>query len=72
MKNPDHAKPVIYIGMGAVTILNVIFGLCGYLVYGNNVQGSVTLNLCGTNAATALYVHYSITLSVLISSEFFI
>ena len=56
MKRPEHAKPVIYLGMGVVTVLNVVFGLVGYLVYGSDIQGSVTLNLCGTNAATALYV----------------
>ena len=54
MKTPEHAKKVIYIGMGSVTVLNVIFGLMGYLVYGDDIKGSVTLNLCGTNAWTAL------------------
>ncbi len=56
MKTPEHAKTVIYVAMGSVTVLNVIFGLLGYLVYGDDIKGSVTLNLCGTNAWTALYV----------------
>ena len=54
MKQPSHAKAVLYVGMGIITVLNAGFGLLGYLVYGDDIQGSITLNLCGTNAITAL------------------
>ena len=54
MKNPLNARYVIYAAMSVVTILYSVFGLVGYLVYGSDVQGSITLNLCSTNAGNAL------------------
>ena len=45
MEKPQHAKPVIYGAMVIVTLLYIIFGTVGYLVYGNDVLSSITLNL---------------------------
>ena len=52
MKNPKLAKPVIYTGMAVVVVLFCSFSLMGYLVYGNSIQASVPLNLCGTDEVT--------------------
>ena len=54
MKIPAHAKRVVYTGMLTVTILYSAFGLIGYLVYGDDIQPSITLNLCGRDAGTAM------------------
>lgn len=54
MKSPSHAKGVIYFGMSIVTMLYASFGLVGYLTYGQDIRASITLNLCPTNAYTAL------------------
>lgn len=48
MKKPeDFAKPfgVLNIGMIFVTGIYVVVGLVGYWKYGNDVEGSLTLNL---------------------------
>ena len=54
MKIPAHAKRVVYTGMLTVTILYSAFGLIGYLAYGDHIQASITLNLCGRDAGTAM------------------
>lgn len=48
MENPTHfirCPGVLHIGMGCVTVLYVVFGFCGYLKFGQHVEGSITLNL---------------------------
>ncbi|XP_003383116.1 PREDICTED: proton-coupled amino acid transporter 1-like isoform X2 [Amphimedon queenslandica] len=54
MKQPTHAKSVVYCGMAVVTILFALFGAIGYLTYGENTQASVTLNLCSNNELTTI------------------
>lgn len=48
MKKPsDFDRPlgVLNIGIGIVTVLFISFGFFGYLKWGENVAGSLTLNL---------------------------
>lgn len=48
MKNPElFDKPlgVLNIGISIVTVLFISFGFFGYLKWGENVAGSLTLNL---------------------------
>lgn len=48
MKNPsDFSRPagVLNIGMTIVTTLYIAFGFFGYLKWGEDVAGSLTLNL---------------------------
>ena len=54
MQNSEHAPRVVYIGMSMVTGLFVMFSLMGYLVYGDQTQASITLNLCGVTVAAKL------------------
>ena len=56
MRQPDHAKPVVYTGMVLITIMYAVFGLFGYLVYGDKIKAAITLNLCGTSTATYMCV----------------
>lgn len=48
MKEPrKFTKPfgVLNLGMVIVTVLYLLVGCLGYLKYGDDIQGSVTLNL---------------------------
>lgn len=45
MKKPQNSKRVIYASMAVVTLLYVVFSVLGYMVYGNKILGSITLNL---------------------------
>lgn len=48
MKNPEAfggLTGVLNTGMVIVTILYTSIGFFGYLCFGNNVKGSITLNL---------------------------
>lgn len=48
MKNPENfSRPlgVLNVGMSFVTFLYVTVGFIGYLRFGNDIYGSITLNL---------------------------
>ena len=45
MKKPEQARSVVYKAMVVVTLLYFSFGTIGYIVYGNNIKASITLNL---------------------------
>lgn len=49
MRKPGHAKFVICVSMAFIVVLYTVFGLMGYLVYGNDVQSAVILNLYSTS-----------------------
>ena len=53
MKYPDHAKLLIGIIMAIVIVIMTGFGALGYLVYGDNIKGSITLNLRGNSASAS-------------------
>ncbi len=45
MKKSSHAKPVISSAMVVVVLLYLSFGTLGYMVYGDDIKPSITLNL---------------------------
>lgn len=48
MKKPEgfgRSAGVLNVGMGFITILFTCFGFFGYLKWGENVAGSLTLNI---------------------------
>ncbi len=45
MRSPEDFGWVLNIGMGIVTTMFITMGLFGYLTFGNQLQGSVTINL---------------------------
>lgn len=45
MKDPKKFSLILYVGMAIVTALYVSLGILGYLHFGANIQGSITLNL---------------------------
>ena len=49
MKTPQDAPRVLTFTMVGIILLYVIFGVLGYIVYGEGIQGSITLNLISNN-----------------------
>ena len=49
MKTPKDALKVITFTMVGIILLYVIFGVMGYVVYGDDIKGSITLNLISKN-----------------------
>lgn len=49
MKRPEHAVRVVLVGMTLVVLLYVVFGVLGYLTYGDSIKASITLNLMSDN-----------------------
>lgn len=45
MKTPGQAKSVVTKAMILVTLLYFVFGTTGYIVYGKDIEASITLNL---------------------------
>lgn len=48
MRKPEQFQSplgVLNVGMAIVTVCNLLVGVFGYLKYGEEVKGSVTLNL---------------------------
>ena len=54
MKSPRYAKRIILLGMSLVMFLFIEFGTLGYVVYGENIQPSITLNLISKNTAETM------------------
>ena len=54
MNHPKRAKPIIFAAMMIVILLYVIFGTMGYIVYGNDIKSSITLNLESDNIVVAM------------------
>ncbi|XP_047364280.1 proton-coupled amino acid transporter-like protein CG1139 isoform X1 [Vespa velutina] len=53
MKTPRHFTApcgILNIGMGTIVILYAGMGFCGYIRYGSDIKGSITLNLSSTEA----------------------
>ena len=49
MKTPQDAPRVLTFTMVGIILLYVIFGVLGYIVYGEEIKGSITLNLVTKN-----------------------
>lgn len=64
----DKTFGVLNVGMVFVTIIFLTTGFFGYLKYGEDVQGSLTLNLPPEN----MYIHTYIQINILIIYNFII
>ena len=45
MRTPSHFGQVLVSGFAVVTVIYIITGQLGYMCFGDNSRGSVTLNL---------------------------
>lgn len=45
MKDPRKFPVILYVGMAIITALYISLGCLGYLQFGADIQGSITLNL---------------------------
>eukprot|EP00730_Choanoeca_flexa_P016661 TRINITY_DN7924_c0_g1_i2.p1 TRINITY_DN7924_c0_g1~~TRINITY_DN7924_c0_g1_i2.p1 ORF type:complete len:574 (+),score=115.55 TRINITY_DN7924_c0_g1_i2:51-1772(+) len=71
MKDAERFPTVINIGMSIVVTLYVAFGLLGYLVFGDGVEGSITLNLPDTIVFDGVKIALCIALFQSIAIQFF-
>ncbi|EDQ90898.1 uncharacterized protein MONBRDRAFT_1039, partial [Monosiga brevicollis MX1] len=71
MAEPERFATVINIGMSVVVILYVSFGALGYMVFGDAVQGSITLNLPDTPIFDSVKIALCIALFQSIAIQFF-
>lgn len=63
MKHPKSFSStfgVLNCGMGFVTVLYIVFGLFGYVKYGDDIKDSITLNLDEKNVYGKTIFHKSI------------
>lgn len=56
MKSPGFAKHIVLLGMSIVVALFIEFGTLGYVVYGQDIQPSISLNLKSNNTAETMWV----------------
>ncbi len=55
MKRPEHSKRVVVVAMILITLLYVVFGGLGYITYGDEIEGSITLNLLSLRVGACRY-----------------
>jgi proton-coupled amino acid transporter len=73
MRKPHHFQQIIILGMIVIVSIYILFGLLGYLVYGDDICPSITLNLTSTRIAAktvfiiaVLYYGYAIFASFML------
>lgn len=54
MKSPKYAKHILSLGMTIVIFIFIEFGTLGYVVYGKNIESSISLNLISKNTAETM------------------
>jgi len=73
MKNPQHFKYILPLGMLIVSFMYLGIGMLGYLKYGDNICGSVTLNLPSQDPASkAAKILYSTVILVSWLIQFYV
>lgn len=72
MRSPEDFGWVLNIGMGIVTTMFITMGLFGYLTFGNQLQGSVTINLPDNALYDAVKIGYAVAMFFTYFLQFYV
>ena len=72
MRNPADFTWVVNLGMGISTVLFFAMGLLGYIAFGENIDGSISLNLPDTPFYDAVKIGYALAMFFTYFIQFYV